>query len=153
MNQASGPAERTASDRNRTLRSRQMREWLRLRGHLLTGADRALIAMYLEGGETIRRIATLASVTPSCVARRIRTITRRLADPTYPACLANRRHFSPRELRIIRDHFVRGLSIRRIRRHYNVSTHRVRAAIQKARDYTVTAPHMPAPAQRKDSGL
>jgi transposase-like protein len=153
MSQVSGPAERTTCDHDRALQARQMREWLRLRGHLLTGADRALVAMYLEGGETIRRIATLASVTPSCVARRIRTITRRLADPTYPACLANRHGFNPLELRIIRDYFVRGLSIRRIRRHYNVSTHRVRAAIQKARDYTATAPHMPAPAQRKDSCL
>ncbi len=121
------------SDRSRTLHPREVRELLRLRGNLLAGEDRALIAMYLEGGETLRRIATLASVTPSCVARRIRTITQRLADPTYPACRARRGHFSTLELRIIRDYFIRGRSIRDIHRRRGLGRHRVRTVIRKAR--------------------
>jgi hypothetical protein len=125
--------------RDRELSPRDVRELLRLRGNLLTGEDRALIAMYLDGGETVRRIATLAAVTPSCIARRIRMITQRLADPTYSVCVAHKSEFTALELAIVKDHFVRGLSIQRTRCNRNLSYHRVRATIRKARAYTATA--------------
>jgi hypothetical protein len=121
------------------LSPRDVRELLRLRGNLLTGEDRALIAMYLDGGETVRRIATLAAVTPSCIARRIRAITQRLADPTYAVCLARKSEFTLLELAVVKDHFVRGLSIQRIRCNRNLSYHYVRATLRKARAYTAGA--------------
>jgi hypothetical protein len=130
---ASGTLNRLATAEDRKLDLREIKELVRLRGYLLTGEDRALIEMYLEGGEPMRRIATLAAVTPSCIARRIRAITQRLADPTYPLCLANRAKFSSLELRIIRDYFVRGFSIQRIRRRRRLTRYRVRAALRKAR--------------------
>lgn len=129
----------TGTVEGRPLRPRDVKELLRLRGALLTGRDRALIEMYLDSGETVRRIATLAAVTPSCVARRIRTITRRLADPTYSVCLANRQDFTTTELRIVKEYFVRGLSIQRISRRWHLSRHRVRKAIRKARACTTAA--------------
>jgi transposase-like protein len=120
---------------------RNIKELLRLRGHLLTGEDRALIEMHLEGGETIRRMATLADVTPSCIARRLAVITERLTDPTYALCLAQRRQFTRQELRIARDYFVRGHSIRRICQERDASRHRVRATIGKARELAAAATH------------
>ena len=125
---------RTRTERQRPLTRRNVKELLRLRGHLLTGGDRALIEMHLESGETLRRMATLADVTPSCIARRLAVIAQRLADPTYAVCLAQRREFTRLELRVARDYFVRGLSIRRICEQRDVSRHRVRAAIRKARE-------------------
>lgn len=148
MISSTGPARTRPSDGRVVRRQRQVRELLGRRGHLLTGADRALIAMYLEGGETIRRIATLAAVTPSCVARRIQTIMQRLADPTYPACLAQRHDFSALELRIIKDYFVRGLSIRTIRLRRKRGTHYIRRIIRKARTYA-SAPAAAARADRQ----
>jgi len=124
---------------DKTLSPRDVRELLRLRGNLLTGEDRALVAMVLDGGETVRRIATLAAVSPSCIARRIRAITQRLADPTYSVCLASRSEFTLLELAIVKDHFVRGLSIERIHCNRNLSYHRVRATVRKAREYTAAA--------------
>ncbi len=130
------PLPPAASDSGRAWQPRDVQELFRLRGNLLTGEDRALIGMYLEGGETVRRIATLADVNPSSVARRIHTITQRLADPTYPVCLAHRRDFSSLELRVIRDYFVRGLSMAKIERRRHLSKHRIRAALRKARHCT-----------------
>ena len=146
--QAKPTGERSMGQRNRQpagqpldreLCPRDVRELLRLRGNLLTGEDRALIAMVLDGGETVRRIATLAAVTPSCIARRIRAITQRLADPTYSVCVASKSEFTSLELAIVKDHFVRGLSTERIRCNRNLSYHRVRATIRKAREYTAAA--------------
>jgi hypothetical protein len=150
MSGARGHWERTIADRERALRPREVKELLRLRGNLLVGEDRALLTMYLEGGETLRRIATLAAISPSSVARRIRAITQRLSDPTYPACLANRQRFSQRELRIIRDHFVRGSSIRSLHRQYHLGIFRIRTILRKARECASAANKMP-PARRKDS--
>ena len=127
---------RARSHHHRSLTRRDIKEMLRRRGHLLTGEDRALIEMHLESGETIRRMAALADVTPSCIARRLAVITERLADPTYALCMARRREFTPLELRIARDYFVRGHSIRRICQQRSVSRHRVRATIHKARELT-----------------
>jgi transposase-like protein len=136
-----GPRNRQSATRPlaRELRPRDVRELLRLRGNLLTGEDRALIAMYLDGGETVGRIAKLAGVTPSCIARRIRAITQRLADPTYSVCVASNSEFTSLELAIVKDHFVRGLSTERIRCNRNLSYHRVRATIRKAREYAAAA--------------
>ncbi|MBN1363008.1 MAG: hypothetical protein JW993_20585 [Sedimentisphaerales bacterium] len=135
--------EAVSSDPVCTPSERDVRELFRLRGNLLGGEDRALIAMYLEGGETVRRIATLAAVNPSSVARRIRAIIQRLTDPTYPVCLAHRQQFSTLELRVVKDYFVRGLSISKIRRRRNLGRYRVRAAIRKARACAsaATTPH------------
>lgn len=126
------------TDNRRPSTRRDVKELLRLRGHLLTGEDRALIEMHLEGGETLRRMATLADVTPSCIARRLAVIAQRLADPTYAVCMAQRREFTRLELRIVRDYFVRGLSIETIREQRRISRHRVRAAIRKARETTAS---------------
>ena len=139
MNCCETPRDATPTAAGRPLRPRDVKELLRLRGTLLTGRDRALIEMYLDNGETVRRIATLAAVTPSCVARRIRTITQRLVDPTYPVCLANRQNFTTTELRIVKEYFVRGLSIQRISRRRRLSRHRIRKAIRKARACTLAA--------------
>ena len=124
------------NETDRALGRRDIGELLRLRGHLLTGEDRALIEMYLDRGETIRRMATLAAVTPGCIAKRLRVITQRLADPTYAVCMAHRRDFTLSELLIAKDYFVRGHSIRHICENRKASRHRVRAVIRRARELT-----------------
>ena len=112
---------------------RDIREALRSRVALLAGRDRALATMYLEGGSSFAQIAQLTGLRRSSVARRIRRIMERLHDETYLTCVRQRSRFTEQELEIIRDHFVRGLSVRQIARERSLSYYRVQATTRNAR--------------------
>lgn len=113
-------------------------EVLRMRAHLLAGQERALLEAYLEQGSSFRQIARLMRLDPRNVGRRVRRIVRRLTDDTYEICLGNPEDFNGRELGVIRDHFVGGLSERHVSRHRGVPRYRVRAILHKARRYAAT---------------
>ena len=106
---------------------------LDLRANLLDRQDRTLLQMHLEAGRNFHEIARLLGLSPSTVCRRIHRMIRRLSDPTYTVCLQNQRHFSRVELDVIRDHFVRGLSLTCLRRRHEVGHRRIRHIIVKAR--------------------
>jgi predicted DNA-binding protein YlxM (UPF0122 family) len=106
---------------------------LDLRANLLTGQDRALLQMHLEAGRSFHEIARLIGLSPSTVCRRIHRMIHRLSDQTYTVCLRNQRHFSPVELDVIRDRFVRGLSLACIRRRHALGHRRIRRIVAKAR--------------------
>jgi len=121
-----------------TVQERDDIEVLRMRAHLLAGEDRALLEAYLEHGSSFRQIGRLMGLDPRNVGRRVRRIVRRLTDDTYEICLGNRDEFNGHELALIKDHFVGGLSKRRISRHRSVPRYRVRAILQKARGYAAS---------------
>jgi len=120
------------------LETRGIVEVLRVRAHLLAGRDRALLEMYLEHGNSFRQIGRLMGLSPANVGRRVRRIVRRLADDTYEICLGNHDEFNGRELTLIRDYFVCGLSKACISRNRAVTLYRVRAILQKAREYAAS---------------
>jgi hypothetical protein len=115
---------------------RQTVDLLDLRAHLLDGQDRVLFQMHLEAGRSFHEIARWTGLSPSTVCRRVHRMIRRLSDSTYPICLGNPRHFSPEELDVIRDHFVRGLSLACVRRRHHLGHRRLRRIIAKARQMT-----------------
>jgi hypothetical protein len=110
-------------------------ELLRARLDLLKGEDRALLKMYLDAGSSFYQLARLAGMNRSTVCRRIHRMIRRLSDETYPVCQANPHVFDEQELTIIRDHFVRGLSVKRICRDHQIGLYRVRVTVEKARRF------------------
>ncbi len=103
------------------------------RAHLLDRQDRALLQMHLEAGLSFHEMARWTGLSPSTVCRRIHRMIHRLADPTYVICMGNARHFRPQELEMIRDHFVRGLSLACVRRRHRLGHRRLRRIIAKAR--------------------
>jgi hypothetical protein len=119
-------------------RARGEIEVLRMRAHLLAGEDRALVAMYLEHGSSLRQIARLMGLTHQNVGRRIRRILRRLADDTYGICLGNRDEFNGRELSLLKDYLVDGVPAARISRHRGVTPYRVKVTLEKARRYAAS---------------
>ena len=121
-----------------TARVRGAIEALRMRAHLLAGEDRALVEMYLEHGNSLRQIGRLMGLTHQNVGRRIRRIIRRLTDDTYEICLGNRDDFNGRELGLIKDYFVGGLSATWISRTRGVTPYRVKTTLQKARRYAAS---------------
>ena len=95
-------------------RRRQSADILRDRLNLLDGNDRALMEMYLEAGSSFRRMARLAGVNEVTVARRIRSMTRRLVNGQYLNCLRHRERLTAMELKVAKDYYLKALPIRRI---------------------------------------
>ena len=89
-------------------------ELLRRRIHLLDGMDRLLMTMHLENGNSFRQIARLVGMNEASIARRIKKITKRLADGEYIKCLRSRNRFTRQELAIAKDYFLSGMSIKKI---------------------------------------
>jgi hypothetical protein len=108
-------------------------ERLRERLDLLEREDRVLLKMHLEAGSSFDEIARVAGTDRSTVCRRIHRMIRRLGDETYTRCTRDRTSFSAGELAVVRDRFVRGLSLARIGRDHHLCYYRVRAIVQKAR--------------------
>jgi hypothetical protein len=135
-----GPG-RTEIARRRTRREvaaqwRERVDLLDLRANLLDRQDRTLLQMHLEAGRNFHEIARLTGLNPSTVCRRIHRMVRRLSDPTYTVCLRNQRQFSRMELDVIRDRFVRGLSLACIRRHHALGHRHVCRILAKAHEMT-----------------
>ena len=130
-------------------RHREACDLLRMRADQLVGADRALMALYLEGGNSYRQIARLTGQYPTSVARRIRRISQRLLDETYPLCLQSRAAFSPFELAVIRDYFVRGFSCDKISRRHRATVYRIRSIVISARRFTASVSAKPEPTPQR----
>jgi hypothetical protein len=105
--------------------------WARL--DLLGEEDKALLEIYLEANASLEALARLAGTSRSAMCRRIHRLIRRLSDPTYARCATAPGTFSPAELAVLRDHFVRGLPLTRICRNQRLVYYRARALVLKAR--------------------
>lgn len=104
-------------------------ELLKRRLNLLAGTDKLLMTMYIEHGNSIRQIARIRSASEASIARRIRAISKRLADGPYIDCLRNRDKLTDRQLAIAKDYYLMGLSMKRIAAKRRWSRYRVREAL------------------------
>lgn len=106
---------------------------LKQQADLLTGVDRTLLMMYIQTGCSFHQLGRLTGMNRSSVGRRIRRMIQRLSDGTYAACRENRSDFSDLEMAVVRDHFIRGLSLTRICRDHKLCYYRARVIVAKAR--------------------
>ena len=100
---------------------------------LLTGKDKLLMTMYLNNGNSFRQMARLIGVNEGTVARRIRKVTKRLLDGEYVSCLRHRKKFTGIELAIAREHFLAGMSIRKIAARRKTTYYNIHTTIKKVR--------------------
>lgn len=107
-------------------------ELLAGRLELLSGEDRLVMEMYLKNGNSFRQLARLLGVNTATVSRRVHKLCRRLSDSGYVVCLRNRSRFSQMELKIAKDYFLTGLSIRQIALRRRCSRHSVGRTLRKA---------------------
>jgi predicted DNA-binding protein YlxM (UPF0122 family) len=115
-------------------------ELLRSRLNLLSGTDKLLMTMYIEHGNSIRQIARIRGVSETRVARRIRSITKRLTDGPYIDCLRNRDKLTSRQLAVAKDYYLLGMSMRRIAAKRRWSYYRVRDILNEIQSI-VTSPN------------
>jgi hypothetical protein len=120
-------------DAERRAARREVAEVLRSRLNLLGGEDRVLLKMHLDARSSFDEIAKLTGLNRSSICRRIHRMIGRLYDQTYVRCAAARDRFSAPELRVVRDHFVRGMSLQRICREHSLCYYRVRIIVARAR--------------------
>ena len=102
---------------------------------LLTGTDRILMTMYLVNGNTFYQMAKLSGISQSSIARRIHKVTNKLIDGEYIICLRNRDYFDENELRIARDYFLIGKSIRQIAAKYKITYYKTHKITKRLRDF------------------
>lgn len=107
---------------------------LRSRVNLLAGEDKLLVTMYLEKGSSFRQLAGLTGVSDTIIARRVYRLIGRLTDGRYVACLRHRSRLSDPELAIAKDHFLMGLSIRKIAPKYQLTRYRVQKTLEHIRE-------------------
>ncbi len=113
---------------------RDQMEILRSRLSLLSGADKVLMTMYVQNGNSFRQIARVRGVSETSVARRVHKIAKRLTDGQYISCLRNSAKLTPDQVAIAKDFFLTGLAMTRIAAKRCSSVHRVRRALMKIRD-------------------
>jgi len=119
--------QQTPQDKNR--RAGEI-DLLRSRLNLLDGRDRVMMAMYAENGNSFRQIARLLGVNDSTIGRRIHRLRRTLLDSDYITCLRQRRKFTTHQMTIARDHFLLGMSQKRIAVKRRLSLYQVRNTIE-----------------------
>jgi predicted DNA-binding protein YlxM (UPF0122 family) len=101
-------------------------ELLRSRLNMLSGTDKLLMTMYIKHGNSIRQIARIRGASESSIARRIRAVSKRLANGPYIDCLRCRDKLTCRQLAIAKDYYLTGLSMRQIATKRRWSYYRVR---------------------------
>ena len=114
-------------------------ELLRKRVNLLAGKDKAMMTMYLDNGNTFYQMGKMLEVNEVTVARKIRRIIGRLTDGRYMICLSNKGKFTPMEMNIAKDHFLLGLSIRKISLKRELSYYLVRARLNRIKEFVEIA--------------
>jgi len=113
------------------IKNRAQIEMLRSRLSHLDGEDKLLMTVYLENGNNTRQISRLTGRCRTRIARRINTLTKRLLNGRYIACLRNRRKFNKHQMAIAKDYFLTGLSIKKIALKRHCSRYRVTETIKK----------------------
>ncbi|MBN2271727.1 MAG: hypothetical protein JXN61_13995 [Sedimentisphaerales bacterium] len=108
-------------------------DMLRDKLNLLDGNDRVLMGMYLEAGSSFRQMARLAGVNEVTVARRIRSMTRRLVNGPYLNCLRHRERLTAMELKFAKDYYLKALPIRRISARRGWSYYHTQRTVDKIR--------------------
>ena len=106
-------------------------ELLRSRVNLLGSKDRLLMTMYLENGNSFYQIGKLAGVSETTIARRIDRLTKKLIEGEYIICLRNREKFTRSELAVVRDHFLMGMSLKKIAKKRRRTFYQVRQMMKK----------------------
>jgi len=114
---------------------RERVELLTRRICLLTGTDRILMTMYLVNGNTFYQMAKLSGISQSTIARRIHKVTKKLIDGEYITCLRNRDKFDENELKIAKDYFLIGKSIKQIAAKYKITYYKAHKIIIKLRNF------------------
>lgn len=105
---------------------------LRSRVWVLSGADKGLMEMYLDG-VSFRQMASVGGINEATVARKVAKIIKRLMSGTYITCLRNRQQLGETTVAIARDHLICGMSGREIANKHDMSLYRVRKILMRIR--------------------
>jgi len=105
---------------------------LRSRAEMLTGKDKVLMQMYLNGS-SFSEMARLRGVGEATITRRVRKLTRRLLCGEYMMCLRSRRFLSGLEQTIAKDYFLEGRSQEAIAQKVGITVYQVRKTLRRLR--------------------
>ncbi len=98
---------------------------------LLPAAQRALVALFLSS-RSFRILAKAADANEAAVARKLRSIAGRIINAHFLTALSQEK-LSGKKIEVIRDHFVKGLSIKTIAQKTGLSRYRITKIIKQMR--------------------
>jgi transposase-like protein len=131
----------THSNRNKTLDLRSNAEQVRKRAEQLSEPDRTLVQMYLENENSFRQISQLLGVSEATVARRVKKVIKRLADPNIDSVLSKGSMLGRRQRKIARDFFLRGQTVKAIAHKYGMTYYNTRRIINLLRTLSTQRKH------------
>lgn len=99
--------------------------------NMLSGEEKIIMEMHYENGSSFRQIAALLGVNEYSLSRRIRNITKRLLAGQYIRCLRNRRLINPADLRIAKDYYIGGRTLKQIADKRGSSFYEIRRTIER----------------------
>ncbi len=105
---------------------RDLADLLVARAEHLLDEDRALINAVYRDNLTASEIASLQSVSPRTVRRRVRVLVQRLLSPRYEFVARRRDAWSPTRARVAVACVLQGRTLRGAAQHLKVSLHTVR---------------------------
>jgi DNA-directed RNA polymerase specialized sigma subunit len=103
---------------------------LKARCQLLSGMDRVLMELFLQGQCKYADLAILMGISESALSRRVRRLIGILGG-RYSICLCRYRQLSHLEWKVARLAFLDGWTLQQIAGHTGMSLYRIRQVTQK----------------------
>lgn len=100
---------------------------------LLADQQKAFVRLFMNG-QKFRTMAKSAAVSEATIARRLKKIARLISSDDFITALTKTNDLSTEEMEIIKGHFVKGLSIKTIRKNTGLSRYKIKKIIMQMRN-------------------
>jgi DNA-directed RNA polymerase specialized sigma24 family protein len=123
-------ADRGMQTREAADKQSRARQMLLTRAHALPKRERILLEMHWARDLSARQIAELTGEHHGTLARRIRSLRRRLESPAVAVLTDPATKLPPRDRKIALDHWLNRRSVAQLSRELEVNPHEVRRRLQ-----------------------
>lgn len=110
-------------------------EKLQLRLDLLDGFERTLLELHINHSASYHRLSEITGKSQKYIARKLRSLIRRLQSEEYITILRHRGLFGPKILEIAYDRYLLGMSARSIAKKRNISRFKVGKKIRILKEW------------------
>jgi transposase-like protein len=110
-------------------------EKLQLRLYLLDGFERTLLELHINHNASYHRLSEITGKSQKYIARKLRSLIRRLQSEEYITILRHQGLFGPKILEIAYDRYLLGMSARSIAKKRNISRFKVGKMIRILKEW------------------
>ena len=100
----------------------------------MLSVEQITLVRFFQNTPIYRVIAKMAGVNEATIARRLKKIARRISSDDFTAALSLKDDVPPEKIKIIRNHFVNGMSARAIAKNTGLSYYKINIIIREMRN-------------------